>query len=100
MKFYIAGPMAFKEDNNREAFERMEKRLIELGYEVLTPLKNGLPTDAHRKFHMKADIQLLLQANAVMMLKGWQDSHGARLEHGIAQEIGLQIFKEESTDWL
>lgn len=45
-----------------------------------------------RKEYMRIDIRALLDSNALYLLDGWQQSKGARLEHEIAQEIGLEIL--------
>lgn len=42
--------------------------------------------------YMRVDITWLMKCDAVYMLKNWQDSKGAVLEHTIAQELGMTII--------
>lgn len=44
---------------------------------------------------MRRDLQMLLKCSAVCMLPGWKRSRGARLEHHVAEELGLDIFDYE-----
>ena len=45
---------------------------------------------------MKADIKLLLECDAIFMLKGWEMSKGCKLELDIATTIGLPVYFENS----
>ena len=60
--------------------------------EVLNPLSNGLPITASWEDHMKEDIRLLTKADYVFMLDGWETSRGAKIEHRLAKELGIQII--------
>lgn len=44
---------------------------------------------------MKADIKLLMDCDAIYLLKGWEDSKGARIEKELAESLGYRIIKEE-----
>jgi hypothetical protein len=41
---------------------------------------------------MVEDIRQLMTCDAIYMLKGWEKSKGASLEHHIAKELGLEIY--------
>lgn len=41
---------------------------------------------------MKYDLIGLLQCDAILMLPGWEDSHGARLELNVAMATRLQVL--------
>ena len=43
---------------------------------------------------MRADIPLLLAADAIYILLGWKESRGALLEKYIAEELGMTIIYE------
>lgn len=60
--------------------------------EVLNPLGNGLPLSASWEDHMKEDIRLLTRADYVFMLEGWETSRGAKIEHRLAKELGIEII--------
>lgn len=94
MKVYISGPMSGTTDLNFPAFFAMETRLQALGYTVLNPA-SVLIEDGCWSGYMRADIALLMQADGIVMLRGWANSRGARLEHMIASELGFLVFSED-----
>lgn len=95
MKVYISGPISnLPFEQVEEAFNDAEIRLQEQGHEVINPLNNGVSPDATWVEHMTADLKLLLECNAIYMLKGWQDSKGATIEHNLAKELGFAIRKQ------
>lgn len=91
MKTYISGPMTGLPDFNRQAFINKGAELALLGHDVVNPIANGQPLDASWEDHMRADIRLLMDCNAIHMLPGWANSKGARLEWWIARELGMAI---------
>ena len=42
--------------------------------------------------HLRVDLAAMLECDAVVMLPGWETSHGARLEHQVAASCGIRIF--------
>lgn len=42
--------------------------------------------------HLKADIEELVQCDAIVMLRGWEHSAGARLEMLVAAQCGLPVW--------
>jgi len=95
---YVAGPMTGLPEYNYPAFHAAAAELAELGYEVLSPathaadVANGT-ADGEDKwaFYMKHALSLLIQAEAVALLPGWETSRGARIEHNLAGELGMTI---------
>lgn len=59
------------------------------------------PEEDYGKF-IEADLDLVARCDAVLMLPGWERSHGARLERNRAAELGKPIFDtvEEVRAWL
>ena len=47
---------------------------------------------------MRVAIPELCKCDAIYMLEGWRHSKGARLEHTIARELGMEIRDEESEE--
>jgi hypothetical protein len=41
---------------------------------------------------MKRDIAELLKADAVLLLDGWQNSNGAKIERALALDLGIQVI--------
>lgn len=93
MKVYISGPITglpYKEVE--KAFNEAEIRLEEQGYEVVNPLNNGLPRESTWKEHMRADLKLLLDCDAIYMLDGWEFSRGVQIEFRIAYNLGIKVI--------
>ena len=98
-KLYLSLPITGREAEERRAFaaEMIEQisRLMPW-YEVVNPLDNKLEYDVHWSQHMKADIAMLIECDAIYMCKDWQWSHGCKLEHDIATSCGLDVFYHDS----
>lgn len=94
-KVYISGTTDYK-----ERFGEAKKRLEERGFAVKNPVEYdpivvriyGRPS---WEDYMRYDIRLLVNCDSIYMLKGWQNSRGAKLEHHIAQELGMKIYYED-----
>ncbi|MEY4952373.1 MAG: hypothetical protein RL299_797 [Pseudomonadota bacterium] len=90
---YIAGPMSGIEDFNRPAFNAYAKKLKDRGIACFNPAQNGLPPEASWASHMRVDIQWLMSCDEIHLLPGWQESRGARLEHGLAVALGMRVLE-------
>jgi len=88
---YLAGPMSGYPEFNYPAFNAKAAELRGLGFTVCNPAENGLGADASWDEHMRADLAMLLQCDAIYLLPGWSKSRGATLEHAIALELGMAI---------
>lgn len=98
-KLYLSFPITGREAEERRAFaaEMIEQiSRIMPWYEVVNPLDNKLEYDVHWSKHMKADIAMLIECDAIYMCKDWQWSHGCKLEHDIATSCGLDVFYHDS----
>lgn len=94
MKVYISGPITgLPYEEVEKAFNEAETRLQEQGYEVVNPLNNGLPRESTWKDHMRADLKLLLDCDAIYMLDGWTNSKGAEIEFNLAFDLRINIIK-------
>lgn len=105
---YISGKIT-GDDNYRTKFATAEQRLIRDGYKVLNPVEEADKLDrVHQAMglaaptwseYMKKCILVIRDVNEVYMLRDWQESRGARLEHYIASELGIKIvYEEEATE--
>ena len=99
---YISGPIKNMTDGNMPAFDKAEKQLKEMGYETLNPHKIGeelnirffemgkVPT---YEDYLKEDIiQMLAKCEKVLVLPGWRNSKGSKLEIAIALACGIDVF--------
>lgn len=105
---YISGKIT-GDDNYRTKFATAENRLTRDGYKVLNPVEEADKLDRlHQALgraaptwseYMKKCILLISDVKEVYMLRDWQESRGARLEHYIASELGINIvYEEEATE--
>jgi hypothetical protein len=97
MKIYIAGKISglVYEDALR-AFVEAEDVVRGFGHEPVNPMReNGLDGDGNEYAwaeYMKRDIPHLLRCDGIYLLPNWRDSKGARLEHYIAKELGMEVL--------
>lgn len=97
MKIYISGKISgLPIAEVKEKFGKSRKYLEAFGYEVVSPLDNGLPEGATWEEHMLADIELLFPCDAIYMLPDWINSNGAMIEKNIAQVQKKDIYFESS----
>lgn len=95
MNLYVSGPMTGRPDFNYPAFNAMAAKLRLAGHTVFNPAENfGGDTSRARAEYMRLDIQMVLMAEAVVVLDGWEHSRGARLEVAIARELGIDVLNE------
>lgn len=83
----ISGNTSYRQDFN-EAQERLERE----GWEVCNPLNNGLDDTASWEEHMRADLKMLLDCDAIYMLQRWWRSKGATIEYKLANAIGMEVI--------
>ena len=104
---YIAGPMTGYERFNFDAFDSAKRDLLETEeyYTVISPAdldrEQGIEPDANgdiANFNYRAAIRRCVDAmfgcDAIYMLKGWELSKGARMEHALALCLDLEIIYE------
>tara|TARA_R100000988_G_C3889385_1_gene112075 strand:+ start:156 stop:491 length:336 start_codon:yes stop_codon:yes gene_type:complete len=104
LRVYIAGPMRGYENNNHEAFDAAEKKL--LGKRIWDPVNPARvdrnagvdPSDDMSKLELKEalkrDVDLVFECDSIYMLRGWEKSEGARMEHALAVALSLGIHYE------
>jgi len=92
---YVAGPMTGLPEFNYPAFRDAENRLTASGYRVLNPIDSEAFNDTGAPqawdWYMRHAIRMVLAADGIALLDGWENSRGARLEHRIATDLGLPI---------
>lgn len=90
MTVYIAGKITGNE-LYKSHFRLAETGLAAMGYRVLNPatLPEGLkPSD-----YMSICVPMLLAADAVFFIPGWERSGGANIEHDLAVYCGKRIME-------
>ncbi|KAA6303163.1 MAG: Chromosomal replication initiator protein DnaA [Candidatus Ordinivivax streblomastigis] len=94
-KIYISGAITGLPFNEVQAkFAAAEEKMSAEGYEVVSPLKTGIPYNFPWESHIAMDIVLLIGCEAVYLLSDWNISKGATLEKNIAELTGKEIIYE------
>ena len=115
MRIYISGPMTGMPNHNRAAFEAAARRLREQGHFVinphdLTPIF-GTADEITGSFAalyagddafggslaqcvMDADLAAVRSCDRIYLLKGWENSRGAKKELAEAIKCGLEVRQE------
>lgn len=92
LKIFISGPMTGYPNWNKEAFDRAENRLRELGYDVFNPTWMQFTEGWSHEEIMAIDLAALEKCDAVLQLDGWQESIGAQEEFEQAKRLNKKIF--------
>lgn len=88
---YISGKVSGLDiEVAKKSFQDAETRLIELGYDVVNPLKLSDDHDKTWESYMRVCITHLTLCNAIYMLDGWENSKGAKLEYYLANELKIK----------
>lgn len=95
-RIYISGAITGV-DNYLAIFEKKHRELMSNTCAVINPalINSYLPCDTSWKDYMKVSLAMLETADVIYMLKGWESSKGARLEHEYAKSHGYKIIYEE-----
>jgi hypothetical protein len=93
-RFYLSGPMSGYPGFNADAFQAATDVLRARGYIVASPHESlvGSDTDAAWNVAVRSDLAVMLACDAVILLKGWPQSKGARLELQTALGLGMPVF--------
>ena len=91
LKIYLAGPMTGLPGLNFAAFHAAALWLRGMGHTVINPTELNTDPDAEWHACMRMDIAALVTCDTIYLLPGWEDSRGAKLEHDIAERLGMAI---------
>jgi len=102
IKVYIAGPMRGYENNNHEEFDKAEKFLrSKRVWDPVSPARidreagvdpSNDMTKIELKEALKRDVDLVFGCDCLYMLRGWEHSEGARMEHTLATALNMNIY--------
>lgn len=93
MRVYLSGKISGLDfEDVRKRFSEAEELLRGLCFDVVNPLKNGLPEESSWITHLCKDIELLHECNYIYMMEGWQESIGACIEYDFAVRTGKTIL--------
>lgn len=95
MRIYLSGPMTGFPEFNYPLFNKVAQAWRTEGHYVLNPAEHFDGDYNHkggRPAYLRADMTDLLEAEAIALLPGWENSSGAKLELAIARELGLHVL--------
>lgn len=95
-KIYISGKIT-DNANYKADFEAAESALKIAGFQPVNPAEEKMPDGATWADYMRHDIKLLCDCDAIYMLNGWRESAGAKIEHKLARDLGIEIIYERKT---
>lgn len=106
MKIYLAGPMSGIAEFNKPEFDKAAKVLRDAGHDVVSPAEFDTPEDLEglnigdglgvthlrRAEFLRRDFALLLECDAVALLRNWPISIGANCEVAVANMAGIPVY--------
>lgn len=104
-RIYVAGPMTGIARWNRPAFVKAAKLLREVGWEVTSPIEISdafgsqntiVTTPGLLDTVIDEELAQLAKCDAIYLLKGWENSRGAKTELLLALEKGMDVITERS----
>lgn len=95
IKVYISLPISGRDINVvRHDAEKMAEMIRMNELIPVSPFDVSPDDNATYAEHMGKDIQALLESDAVVFMKGWQDSKGCQAEYEVARIYGKKILFE------
>ena len=91
---YLSGPMTGLPEYNYPAFNALAATLRGRGFVVNNPAESG-QRDSWGEY-MRAAIRTLCHSDVVVALPGWENSRGAKIEIGLATDLGLGLVFAEA----
>ena len=98
MRVYISGKITGLDIKvAEEYFGMVENEIKSAGHVAVNPFK-VVPYNPELtwKDYMLQDISALMDCDAILMLVNWRESKGAKIEHSIAEHMGMKIFYQKS----
>lgn len=97
MIIYLAGKYTGDVDRNIADARKVAVACWEKGYATICPHLNTshfeIDCGATYEDYMKGDMEILLRCDAIVMLPGWEDSPGARMERECAIQYGTPVYE-------
>ena len=98
-KVFISQPMKDKtnqeiEQERKEIIEKVRKYFGEI--EVIDSFFKDAPHDSKPLWFLGKSLELLSNANVIVLGKGWEHSRGCRIEHECAVQYGISVIYIEN----
>lgn len=106
VKAYISGPMRGIHNFNYDTFNQVEEALYRWwnstngDFTVINPARNfGGDTTLQIATYMDADLRQVLDADTIVLLPGWRDSEGAKLEVRVALATAKRFYEANAASF-
>ena len=90
-RWYLSGSVT-NDPDFRDKFDYAEFQLRSRGYKVLNPVKHE-KDGKEWSYYLRKDLRKLTRCQGIILIDGWENSKGARLELKVAQELGLEAME-------
>lgn len=91
---YIAGPMTGIPQHNYPAFAYVATALRGNGIDARSPHElDGGSMDRSWEWYMREALKMLLECDEIVLLPGWENSRGARIERDVAGALGMSVVE-------
>lgn len=91
MTWYLAGPITGAEGWEGR-FDKAAKKLRDAGLQIVSPLDLSKPREDWAD-NMRRCIRSMTECEGLILLEGWEDSKGARLEKEMAEGLGMTVVR-------
>lgn len=92
IRAYVAGPMSSLPELNYPAFHQAAATLRGAGLQVENPAENPAPACGSWLAYMRMAVRQVSTVDVVVLLPGWENSRGARVERELAHGMGLEVL--------
>ena len=101
VKIFISQPMKDKtnqeiEQERKEIIEKVRKHFEKIEVKVIDSFFKDAPHDTKPLWFLGKSLELLSNANVIVLGKGWECSRGCRIEHECAVQYGIPIIYIEN----
>jgi hypothetical protein len=79
---------------NFPAFHAAAKNLRHEGFDAVSPAEICPELGRTWDYYMRKDLTEMLKCDTIYLLKGWEKSKGASLEHCVAEALGMAVIFE------
>lgn len=91
---YISGKISGMEEEAAILFANAKAMLIDKGFEPVNPMELNHKHDQSWSSFMRVDLKVLMDCDGVYFMENWMESEGARIEHFLAEKLGMKMMYE------